>query len=123
MGHYIRIVKRPQGEAPESIRDAWVGLRLPVLPRDARPRERKAFGVLSMPKLWFLRDIKTFLGLAERRSGFMVKTESAVDVLRGVSPEAAEWWTTNASHLFKPSIYLLFEEECCVLEEEGSVGQ
>ena len=43
----IRIISTPPGEAPEKVRQAWIGLEIPVPPRFAGRRRGYAFGVLS----------------------------------------------------------------------------
>jgi hypothetical protein len=55
--------------------------------------------------------------------GYAIDTRTAVDLLRSTNPRAAEWWETNASHLFKKDIYLMFEEECCLVEDPASSAQ
>jgi hypothetical protein len=107
----IRIVKRPRGEAPEEIRDAWIGVLLPIDRRYFPVRPRLVWGALS------LRPRQTL-------QGYVVDTSAALNLLEKSNPVAAAWWRTNAPHLFKPEGNLLFDhgnfvfdEECCVIEE------
>jgi hypothetical protein len=70
----IRIVKRPRGEAPEDVRDAWIGLVLPVVPRQTGPVDVKGFGVLSIPKSWLARRLSRLFGRVHRMRGYAVNT-------------------------------------------------
>ena len=112
----IRIIKRPRGEAPEYIRDAWVGLLLPVASGCDRPVNGRGFGVLSMPKSWLGRRFKRLFGDVPRRRGYPVETAKAVALLERTNPTAAAWWRTNAPHLFRPGLILFFDAECCTVE-------
>jgi len=47
---HIRIKSIPSGEAPEHIRQAWIGVVIPVPPRLTERRNFLGFGVLSGPK-------------------------------------------------------------------------
>jgi hypothetical protein len=112
----IRIVKRPRGEAPESVRDAWIGLVLPVLPRYSRIKRSRIVGVLSGPKGWLAVRLKLLFGGGPQVRGYLVDTLAAVDFLQNVNPVAAAWWRTNTPHLLERGLCLIFEEECCVVE-------
>jgi hypothetical protein len=72
----IEIVSRPAGQAPEWVRDAWIGLKLPVVPSKPGPTE----GVLGGP------------GSPENFSGFHVNTRVAMAILEKSNPQAYEWW-------------------------------
>jgi hypothetical protein len=63
-------------------------------------------------RLW----VKWLLGRGPRKRGYMVDTTTAVDLLEKANPVAAAWWRTNAKHLFRPGLCLLFEEACCAVE-------
>ena len=112
----IRIVRRPHGEAPEDVRDAWIGLLLPVVSGHSRLVERRSFGVLSGPRSFLAFRLKTMFGHGTRKRGYMVSSLAAVDLLQNVNPQAAAWWRTNTPHMLKHGLCLLFEEECCVVE-------
>jgi len=98
----VRIVKRPKGEAPENVRDAWIGLLLPVLPRYPRTLVRRGSGVLSGPRSWLAMWLHELIGTGQRTRGYGVDTAAAANLLENVNPLAATWWRTNAPHLFKP---------------------
>ncbi|MCY7397244.1 MAG: hypothetical protein LH466_00175 [Sphingomonas bacterium] len=113
---FIKIIRQPIGEAPEWVRDAWVGLRLPVV----EPKQRKwpTLGVLTGPhgilkQLWALAS-----GRTRRVHGYLVDAKSAVDLLAGSNPAAAEWWRSNASRLVDGRRKFVFDQEACALEGE-----
>jgi hypothetical protein len=88
----IRIVTRPRGEAPEEIRDAWIGLSLPVLPRYSRVTERRVVGVLTGPRSFLATWLVQSLPRGPRMRGYPVNTAVALDILDQASPRAATWW-------------------------------
>jgi hypothetical protein len=51
----VEIVFPPAGEAPLWVREKWVGLRLPVVLREAKPVRALTAGVLTGPRgCWLL---------------------------------------------------------------------
>jgi hypothetical protein len=109
----IRIKSTPPGEAPENIRQAWIGLEIPVPPRFAERRNVFGVGVLSGPTTWLGQLIAILMGRAQRESGYVVEARVAVDLLSIRSPEAADWWRQHAPQLIAPGKYLLFAAEAC----------
>jgi hypothetical protein len=107
----VRIVDTPPGEAPLEIRQAWVGLELPVLGK--RPVRYLGSGVLTGPKTF----TETLLHLITLRlvvqSGFVVPAEHAIEILEAVRPEAARWWREHATHTIHARRKFLFAPECC----------
>jgi hypothetical protein len=107
----IRITNVPPGEAPLAIRQAWVGLVLPL--RRKRPGRYFASGVLSGPRS--VRESLIYL-LAFRyriHSGYIVPTLLAIEVLERSNPAAARWWRENAPHAVRARRFLVFSTECC----------
>src|SRR5207237_5604884 len=93
----IRITSVPPGEAPLEIREAWVGLVLPLY----RQRAGAYFtsGVLSRPrgKLGILRHLLAFRYQLQR--GYVVSSSAAIGVLEAANPAAARWWRDNAGYV------------------------
>jgi len=91
----IRIVRRPDGEAPEWVRDAWIGVEIPLL--IAEPVSTFGFGVLTGPKNialdWFL----GLIGRAKPVAGYVVAADTAVACLMERAPDAADWWRTRGA--------------------------
>ena len=109
----IRISKRPPGEAPESIRDCWVGLTLDVPARLQGRRRFRGVGVLSGPST-FLGSVWAYLtGRTIIADGYPVEARAAVEELSKHFPDAAAWWRENVPHLLAPGRHFVFAEEAC----------
>ena len=109
----IRIKSTPPGEAPEHIRQAWIGLEIPAF----RCRGR-VFGVLSGPKTRLGVFLARLLGRAKRKVGYAVDAEAAVNLLASRSPEVADWWRQNAPRFIEPGRYFMFAAESCEVIDE-----
>jgi hypothetical protein len=107
----VRIIDTPPGEAPLDIRQAWVGLELPVLAK--RPVRYLGSGVMTGPKTF----TQTLLHLITLRlvvqSGYVVPATRAIEILEAVRPEAARWWREHAAHAIRARRKFLFSPECC----------
>lgn len=110
-GQKVRIVRRPLGEAPEWVRDAWIGLELPVLLSD--PVSSRIAGVLtgSQTRLgfWF----RFILGRTERMVGYLVDAHTALRLLEARNPTAAIWWRANAGWCVQPGCQFVFDLPAC----------
>lgn len=110
----IRIIRVPAGEAPETIRQAWVGVVLPLADgKLGQKRSWLGFGVLSGPKTWITSILALFRGRYISYEGYMVDAKTAFERLAESNPVAAQWWYDNASHLLGPAGKLLFEADVC----------
>lgn len=83
-GTYIQIVNVPEGEAPEHIRAAWVGMILPSEPivgySDQDSRERGALtGAINV----------------HNRYRYAVPQQEALALLERKQPDAVRWWKEN----------------------------
>jgi hypothetical protein len=107
----IRITRTPPGEAPVAIREAWVGLELPLL-RD-KPLRYLGSGVLSGPRSL----VATLLHLITFRlkvyTAYVVPSLAAIEILERADPAAARWWRENAPHTVRRGRHFLFSPECC----------
>jgi hypothetical protein len=104
---FIRIVAAPPGEAPPSIRAAWVGCVLPLLAGTDRPEPSDAVqGVTS--------------GRSEKHGLiYKVRATDAILVLEQHDVEAARWWREHAPHLLQPGRLLAFSAAVCELLPHG----
>jgi len=107
----IRIVRRPEGEAPEWVRDAWIGVEMPVLVPE--PVATFGFGVLTGPKNIVLDWILGVTGRAKPVSGYVVAADTAVASLMERSPAAAEWWRTQVPYLVRTGARFVFDAPAC----------
>jgi len=112
-GMQIRIKSVPPGEAPESIRRAWIGLVIPVPPRVSKRRTFLGAGVLSGPKNRLGALLAILLGRTHRVTGYMVESKTALELLAASSPEAADWWRNNAPRFFEPGRAFVFSGDSC----------
>jgi hypothetical protein len=109
----IRISKRPPGEAPESIRDCWVGLTLNVSAKLEGKRRFRGIGVLSAPTTLIGSILAYLTGRTIVATGYPVEARAAVEELSKHSPDAASWWRQNVPHLLTPGRHFVFAEEAC----------
>ncbi|MGE0653791.1 MAG: hypothetical protein AB7P12_18900 [Alphaproteobacteria bacterium] len=110
----IRIVSTPPGDAPQWVREEWVGLELPIV--GTRSRRSLSFSVNVKPRL--LHVVWAALsGKAEIMTGYQVEARRAVDILAAKSSEAADWWRQNTPELLRPGCPFGFHAEACQLVE------
>lgn len=105
MRERIRIISTPPGQAPEWVRDEWVGVELPV--EENTPSED--VGVLQL-------GING--GRPENLGGYPIRTQDAIEALREKSPEAARWWESNVPLGLVPR--LVFKRDVCEVVPESS---
>jgi len=110
----IRIINTPAGEAPEAIRQAWVGLVLPLAEgRFGHRNKWLVSGVLSGPKNWIMSILSLLRGRYETHDGYAVDANTAIKLLADSNSAAAQWWYENTPHLLKPNRRLIFEAGAC----------
>ena len=109
----IRITSCPPGEAPLSVRLAWVGLELPLTPRRGSRQLALTSGVVSAPRGWWQRIAALFLGRYGVRTGYMVTARDAVNLLQTKDPTAAAWWREHCGHLLDGKRQFLFPTASC----------
>jgi hypothetical protein len=107
----IRIVRQPIGEAPEWVRDAWIGLSLPLASK--REREWRGFGVLTRPHGWLSQVWALLAGKSFKVRGYAVNARVAVDQLAEHSPTAAAWWREHAPQMLTGRRYFVFDAPAC----------
>jgi len=95
----IRIVACPPGQAPEDVREAWVGLEIPLSTKQPPAGAVFRGAVDKAP----IKDIE----------GYAVSRDVAVRMLRKKNPKAAKWWRKNARWLIKN--LLIFPKNVCQL--------
>ena len=95
----VRIIDMPEGEAPDHIRRAWIGLELPLARGERGPRRQQAHGVLTGED-----------GPAE---GYVVDAGEALSVLESSNPQAAQWWRVHAPHVTARGYQFIFSAEVC----------
>jgi hypothetical protein len=117
---YVRIISTPPGEAPEEVRRAWVGLSLPVLDEDSRPRTWRTIGVVAGPKTFLSSLVAVLSGRTRPVEGFRVNSAAAIRLLEAHDATAAAWWRANAPHYCRPTSRFVFHAAVCsVVREAG----
>lgn len=111
--HAIEIVATPIGEAPLWVREAWIGVALPLAEGRATGTWR-AIGVLSTPRTC-LRAIWSLLFRARRVTGYLVPSAEAIRRLAVRSPDAAAWWRTHTGFADSESAHFIFDAPACRL--------
>jgi uncharacterized protein DUF4240 len=102
----IRIVATPPGEAPPSIRAAWIGCVLPLVSGTDSPEFGGASqGVVSR------RSVKAY-------AGYGVPARDALLILEQHDAAAAQWWREHAPRLLEPGKVLVFAADMCELLNE-----
>lgn len=91
---FIRIIKRPDGEAPDWVRDAWIGLVLPVN---------------SSSEGMTLRRVISKTLVHHDGSGYAVEWTDAMTVLTVHALKAREWWQGNTRGIDN----FVFDRDCC----------
>lgn len=107
----VKIVRAPSGEAPQWVREAWVGLVLPL--KEASLKTTPNIGVLSGPKsslgwLW-----ASLTGAPITVTGYLTSAARAIEILARTRPEAAAWWREHAPKFLRDEAEFLFEAQAC----------
>lgn len=106
MAQQIKIIKVPQGQAPEWVREAEVGLKLTVvnLPDNSFFWQTWATGLL---------DWKRIVEAEDPFYGYNVKTTEFMHALENQSPIAARWFKEMIDPKAIP--WLIFRKDECQL--------
>ncbi len=115
---FIRIIATPSGEAPEEIRRAWIGVRIPLPLLHGHAEDWRSVGVLTGPKSFFARVSALFSGRFQRRHGYAVSVVEAISALEAANPAAAKWWRENTPQAIRPGRAFVFAAEVCVVETD-----
>ena len=107
----IQIICRPVGEAPEWVRDAWIGLHLPLY--SDGEKDWPSVGVMTGPRTLFRQVLARIMGKRKWTRGYAVEAGLAVDLLAKANPDAADWWRRNAPHLLDGLRFFVFNTPAC----------
>jgi hypothetical protein len=108
----IRIVDVPPGEAPATIRRAWVGLVLPLAGRETGMRQVPTSGVLSGPKTLWDALWRRLTGRFDWVWGYVVDPPQAIAILGTHAPEAAAWWEENSPPMRPWKTFVFYAGVC-----------
>ena len=107
----IEIVNRPTGEAPDWVRDAWIGLHIPLKEENTITAETFNAGNAPRTQLGFV--IARLMGRSELKTGYVVSSKTAVEILAASHIKAAEWWVDNVPNILHPEMIFIFNEQAC----------
>ena len=110
---FIRIVGVPPGEAPQWVREKWVGLVLPLATRKHKPLMAFTSGVLSGPPSRFAALFWGLFGRLHRETGYAVDASTALTILDRAAPDAATWWRENVPRSRAWKQNFLFHASVC----------
>ena len=123
MAHRVKIIQAPQGPNPLWVREAWIGLYLPVLSESKLPQRFFTFpdkaGYIAeawksyLFYFWFL-----LTGQMQITEGYAISSVRALEILEIVRPDAVAWWKENAPVMLRPGMVFLFDSHSCKWEEE-----
>ena len=112
----IEIVSTPLGDAPLKVRQAWIGLILPL-------HETSFAGPESIPGLSVFAastGVQSWFRWLFRRpypettfTGYIVPSAEAIRILGESAPAAADWWRRNVPAFLHPEATFLFDADCC----------
>lgn len=111
---FVRIIATPPGEAPEEVRQEWVGLVLPLAAGEIGPRTVPTGGVLTGPRTLFGKLWRLLSGEWLLARGYVIDAPQALMLLAEKAPSAARWWRECAPHCWKPGFLFVFHAEVCV---------
>lgn len=108
----IEIVATPAGEAPLWVREAWIGLVLPLAAGRASG-SWSVVGVLSGPRtctgaLW-----AWLSGRTGRVTGYRVPSADAVRILAARNRAAADWWRAHTDYAESERACFIFDAPAC----------
>ena len=119
----VRIVDVPPGEAPEDVRQSWVGLSLPVAAPYPSADVVPCYGVLTGPRTWLGHLWRRVTGRTPAcQTCYFVWVDDAIAELAVAAPHAADWWRENTPDLIGVGQLFGFPVQVCEPEDEPAVA-
>ena len=113
----IRIVRRPIGPAPAWVKDAWIGMSLPLAVADEQAT--RGYAMLTLPRTRLGHLWAVLRGKSIRMNGYYVNAALAVELLDTIRPDAAKWWRDNAADLLDGINLFIFDTPCAIRLEQA----
>ncbi len=107
----VKIIRAPQGEAPDWVREAWVGLVLPL--KECQLTTLPAAGVLSGPRSAMGMFWASLTGAPVTATGYLTPAARAIEILDRARPQAAAWWREHAPKFLREEAEFLFDAPAC----------
>ena len=117
---FLEFVSPPPGEAPEEVRAAWVGLRVPVTKKESRlVKGMPVVGVCSGPQGFWAQLWALVTRRVEYWNGYAIASAKCIELLHDHAPAAAAWWAQHAPRYLKSKSRFVFPAECCAIRNES----
>ena len=113
----VKIVRAPRGEAPDWVREAWVGLVLPL--KESRLTTVTTSGVLSGSRSAMGMFWASLTGAPVSMTGYLTPAARAIEILERAQPKAAAWWREHAPKFLREEAEFLFDAPACVRVDAG----
>ncbi|OYU39498.1 MAG: hypothetical protein CFE33_08955 [Pseudorhodobacter sp. PARRP1] len=110
----IKIIATPSGEAPLWVRQAWIGLELPL----QRPGLHDVQGLGVFAARSALRRLGYRLGLLRpvAMKGYIVNSSIAISLLLEHNESAAIWWKTHLPQYLDIGQNFVFDAPACEIQ-------
>ena len=92
----------PPGEAPEWVKQAFIGLEFPI---EGRPEPSTEVGAVSG------KVRSSVSGKIRPSDGYFVRIGEAIKILEAKNPKVAQWWRENSAGITG----LIFAKDVCEL--------
>ena len=110
----VRVVRMPLGDAPEWVREAWVGLSLPIT--GVGPRRWRAITAAGGPATIMDYVRARLTGRTTVIVGYEVNGKIAIERLGGLNAAAAAWWLEQSPAWAAGTVSFLFDTNSCEVE-------
>jgi hypothetical protein len=109
----VRIVGIPPGEAPEDVRQAWLGVVLPLAPGQRGPVQLHAAAQNEWQETWFTRFWRYVTTWRLQNAAYLVSVDDALIALEKTFPDAAHWFKRNRPEWCGQNLVFQFSTDCC----------
>jgi hypothetical protein len=126
MAIQIKIVAAPQGPNPLWVREAWIGLYLPVLEGHHQPQryfvlpDRAGYQAVGW-KGYVFSLLCWLTGQMRVTEGYPVPSARAIEILAISRADAALWWKENAPTMLRAGMVFIFDLPSCERDEQEGV--
>ena len=109
---FLRITSTPDGEAPEWVREQWVGLVIPLAEGYDGLTETETSGVLSSARTEIGQFLSSIFDRPQIELGYVVDSLIAIEILAKSSPKAADWWRVHSPDFVVTGAQFVFDKNC-----------
>ena len=110
----IKIIATPSGEAPLWVRQAWIGLELPLLIPGLHIVP--VMGVITGQSALHRLGYRLGLLRSEVMTGYFVNSSIAISLLLEQNESAAIWWETHLPQYLDSGQNFVFDARACEIQ-------